>query len=182
MIKHGPKLPLIVGPLIAAIGFARLATAGVGGSYWTNFCPAIVLLGLGMAITVAPLTTTVMNSISQNRAGVASGVNNAVARTAGLLAIAILGIVMLHVFNNRLNQRLAETKMPASVSQYLQAQRTKLAAVEVPEDQDIATRQIIRQMIDESFVSGFKVVMLTGAALAAAGALTALAMIGQTRH
>src|SRR5438309_2867750 len=144
---YGPKLPLIMGPLIAAIGFALFMLPGVGGNYWTNFCPPIVILGLGMAISVAPLTTTVMNSVASNRAGIASGVNNAVARTAGLLAIAVLGIVMLHVFSGALDQRLAEYKLPSSASRSLQAQRTKLAAIADPEDQDPATQQLIRRAI-----------------------------------
>jgi hypothetical protein len=133
-----------------------------------------------MAISVAPLTTTVMNSVSQNRAGIASGVNNAIARTAGLLAIAALGIVMLHVFSNRLDQRLVESKVPPSVSQSLKAQRTRLAAIAIPEDQDPAMRQLTRRAIDESFVSGFRTVMAIGAALAVASAITALTLIEST--
>jgi TRAP-type uncharacterized transport system fused permease subunit len=130
-----------------------------------------------MAISVAPLTTTVMNSVSQNRAGTASGVNNAVARTAGLLAIAVLGIVMLHVFNDRLDRRLAEMKLPLSLSQSLRAQRTKLAAIAIPEDHDAARRRAIRHAIDESFVSGFRTVMAIGAALAVASAVTAMTLL-----
>src|SRR3989440_185121 len=177
IVSYGAMLPLIVGPLIAATGFALFMSPNVGGSYWTNFFPPVVVLGLGMAISVAPLTTTVMNSVAQNRAGIASGVNNAVARTAGLLAIAVLGIVMLHVFNDRLDQRLAGMKLPASVLQQLEAQRTKLAAIAIPEDQNPATREFIRRAIDESFVSGFKTIMAIGTALALATAITALTLI-----
>ena len=178
IVSYGAKLPLIVGPLIAAIGFGLFMLPNVGGGYWTNFCPPIVILGLGMAISVAPLTTTVMNSVASNRAGIASGVNNAVARTAGLLAITVLGIVMLHVFSGALDQRLAEYKLPSSASRSLQAQRTKLAAIAVPEDQDPATQQLIRGAIDESFVSGLRSIMAIGAVLAIASALTALTLIG----
>ena len=133
-----------------------------------------------MAVSVAPLTTTVMNSVMQNRVGIASGVNNAVARGAGLLAIAVLGIVMLCVFDDGLDRHLAGGKLSASNLQTLRAQRTRLAAVALPENQDPATRQLIRHTVDESFVSGFRVIMATGAALAIASAGIAFTLIGQT--
>ena len=178
--RYGPRLPLVVGPLIAACGFALFMFPSVGGSYWTNFFPATVVLGLGMAISVAPLTTTVMNSVVQNRVGIASGVNNAVARSAGLIAIAALGIVMLQVFNHVLDRRLAEWNVPASVSRSLQVERTKLADIALPDDQDPAMRQLIRRAVEESFVSGFRVVMIIGTALSLAGAGTALTLIGRS--
>jgi len=178
--RYGPRLPLVVGPLIAACGFALFMFPSVGGSYWTNFFPATVVLGLGMAISVAPLTTTVMNSVVQNRVGIASGVNNAVARSAGLIAIAALGIVMLQVFNHVLDRRLAEWNVPASVSRSLQVERTKLADIALPDDQDPAMRQLIRRAVEESFVSGFRVVMIIGTAWSLAGAGTALTLIGRS--
>ena len=134
--RYGPKLPLVVGPVITAVGYLLFLLPGIGGNYWTNFFPPAVVLGLGMAITVAPLTTTVMSSIGQNRAGTASGVNNAVARTASLVAIAVLGIVMLHVFKTNLDHRLSHTNLPASVAQSLQTQSIKLAAIDIPENRE----------------------------------------------
>jgi hypothetical protein len=151
----------------------------VGGSYWQNFFPAIVILGIGMAVSVAPLTTTVMNSVNQNRVGIASGVNNAVARGAGLLAIAVLGIVMLHAFNHALDQRLSDWKLPASVWQSLQTQRSKLAAIAIPEELDASTHQMIGRAIAESFVRAFRFVTAIGATLAVASAIVALVFIGR---
>jgi EmrB/QacA subfamily drug resistance transporter len=178
---YGPKLPLIVGPMIVAAGYALFILPGVGGSYWMTFFPPVVVLGLGMAITVAPLTTTVMSSVSQNRAGVASGVNNAVARTAGLLAIAVLGIVMLQVFKHSLDRLLVESRLPTLVIRSVETQSTKLAAITIPENLDLATTQLIRQAVDKSFVSGFRYVMAIGAALAGASAIVALTMIRTAR-
>ena len=178
--RYGPKLPLVVGPVITAVGYLLFLLPGIGGNYWTNFFPPAVVLGLGMAITVAPLTTTVMSSIGQNRAGTASGVNNAVARTASLIAIAVLGVVMLHVFKTHLDHRLISANLPTSVAQSLQTQSIKLAAIDVPENLNAETRQVIRSAIDESFVSGFRWVMVIGAALAGASAVTALFWIGGT--
>jgi EmrB/QacA subfamily drug resistance transporter len=178
--RYGPKIPLFIGPSIAALGFALFMLPSLNAGYWENFFPPVVVLGTGMAITVAPLTTTVMNSVAQNRVGIASGVNNAVARGAGLLAIAVLGIVMLHVFKSGLDQRLSNWKLPEPASRALQTQSTKLAAIAVPGDHDPATQQMIRRAIDESFVSGFRIVMAIGAALAIASAITALTLIAKT--
>src|SRR5215470_13783841 len=104
--RWGPKKPLFVGPLIVGLAFVLLALPGQGGNYWTTFFPGIVMLGLGMATSAAPLTTVVMTSVNADRAGIASGVNNAVARMAALLAIAVFGVVMLNAFNRALDRRL----------------------------------------------------------------------------
>src|SRR5437762_11508332 len=127
--KYGAKIPLIVGPGIAAIGFASFMLPGLGGSYWKTFFPPMTVLGVGMAVSVAPLTTTVMNSVAQTRAGIASGINNAVSRVAGLLAIAVLGIVMLQSFNHALDLSLAQLGPSALGS--IASQRSKLAGADI---------------------------------------------------
>jgi EmrB/QacA subfamily drug resistance transporter len=98
----GPRLSLTAGPLIAACGLAQLAFADLGNSYWAGVFPAICVLAIGMTVTVPPLTSTVMASVGEARAGIASGVNNAVARVAGLFAVAALGAVMFASFSYHL--------------------------------------------------------------------------------
>ncbi len=88
--RIGPRVPLTVGPLVAACGVGLMARIGAGSRYVLDILPPLVLFGLGMSITVAPLTATVMGAVESRHAGVASAVNNAVARAAGLVAVAVL--------------------------------------------------------------------------------------------
>ena len=169
--KYGARIPIILGPMIAALGFASFILPGVGGSYWKTFFPAVIVLGTGMAISVAPLTTTVMNSVGQTRVGVASGINNALSRVAGLLAIAVLGIVMLQGFNHALDAQLSA--LPAAVRQSLDDRRTKLAAADLSKSIAPASRELLRDAIDQAFVSGFRAVMFVGATFAVGSAIVA---------
>jgi len=171
--RYGPRRPLIIGPLIAAAGFAMFAVPAVGGSYWLNWFPAVLVLGLGMSVSVAPLTTTVMNAVPVASAGAASGINNAAARVATLLAIALLGIVLALVFDRILEQSLAVIAAPADLVQSVLAQRHKLAAIELPAQADAATRQALHDAVSRAFVAGFRQVMLLSALLAAGGAASA---------
>jgi EmrB/QacA subfamily drug resistance transporter len=175
--RWGPKKPLFVGPLIVGIAFVLLALPGQGGCYWTTFFPGIVLLGLGMATSVAPLTTVVMTSSSADRAGVASGVNNAVARVAALLAIAIFGVVMLHAFNSALDRRFDSLKLPPEAQHQLDIERTKLAAMDPPPTLSPDTATGVRSAIVDSFIGGFRRVLTLAAALAVLGALIAWLVI-----
>ncbi|HYW74763.1 MAG TPA: MFS transporter [Pyrinomonadaceae bacterium] len=175
--RYGSRLPLVVGPVIAGAGFALFIRPGVHSNYWTTFFPAIVVLGLGMAVSVAPLTTTVMNSVRESRAGIASGINNAVSRIAGLLAIAVLGLIMFHAFTTRLNRRLEQMNIDPAVRQAVYDQRMKLAAAELPANVDEQTKTAVTQAIDQCFVSGFRLVMIAGAALALASSLVAVLLI-----
>ncbi len=178
--RYGAKLPLVIGPVITAVGFALFALPGITsgpGSYWITFFPAVLVMGLGMTITVAPLTTAVMGAVEQRHAGIASGINNAVSRTAGLLAIAVFGIVALAVFTSSLESHLATLHLSPGVQQLIEAQRTKLAGITIPTSVSGETQAALKQAIDESFVSAFRLVSLLGAALALLSALSAWLLI-----
>ena len=131
---YGAREPLVIGPLIVALGFALFAVPSIGDSYWKAFFPALAFLGFGMAVTVAPLTTVVMNSVRQDRVGTASGINNAVARVAGVLAIAVLGIVMVSAFSSRLDHSLKHLSLPPDVLRSIKTDEIKLAGLQVPDN------------------------------------------------
>lgn len=175
--RYGAKRPLVVGPLMTGIGVALYAIPGIGGSYWTTFFPAVTVQGLGMAISVAPLTTTVMSAVDQRHAGIASGINNAASRVGGLLAIAVLGIFLVQSFNHTLDQRLAELAPPPSVHQQLDRERGKLAAMEIPASVSGSERARLERAIDEAFIAGFRVVALIAAGLSVLSAIVAWLMI-----
>ena len=173
MARYGARGPLIIGPLIAALGFVLFAVPSVGDNYWKAFFPAIVVLGFGMAVTVAPLTTSVMNSVTEDRVGSASGINNAVARVAGVLAVAVFGIVMVKAFSLHLNHNLAYFSLPAGVLHEIQAEETKLAGLQVPSGLEDGTRTAVAQSIGNAFVFGYRIVMFLCALLGVASAVAA---------
>jgi EmrB/QacA subfamily drug resistance transporter len=175
--RYGAKLPLTIGPIIAALGFLLFAIPGTGGSYWTTFFPAVLVMGLGMSLVIAPLTTTAMNSVTGRHSGLASGVNNAVSRTATLLAIPLLGILVFLTFSATLDARVSNLDLPPEARQQLDAEKTDLGGAEPPEGVDAATARQIEGAIDEAFVAGFRAAMISAAALALASALAAALII-----
>jgi MFS family permease len=170
IIRYGPKIPLIVGPLIAAAGFLLFVRPDDHARYWIDFFPAFVVLGLGMAISVAPLTTTVMNSVEQQRSGTASGFNNAVARVAGVLAVAVLGAVMAAAFAHSLRQSLKSLNLNASVISQLESNVAKLGDLDAPAGVDFRSAAAIRAAVAEAFVFGFRLIVVVCALLALASA------------
>jgi EmrB/QacA subfamily drug resistance transporter len=175
--RYGSRAPLVIGPLIVAAGFVLFAVPSVRVNYWKSFFPAFVILGLGMAISVAPLTTVVMSSAGQNRSGIASGINNAVARVASVLAIAILGIVMVRMFRSGLDRSFSGRMLPPNIIQYLQSNAIKLAGVDLPSGVDANIAVAIRASISHAFVFGFRIEMLICAALSLASSLVAWLLV-----
>jgi MFS family permease len=166
VVRYGAKLPLTIGSFVAAAGFALFLRPGIGGSYWSTFFPAVFVLGLGMAIVVAPLTTAVMESVSSEEAGVASGVNNAVSRIASLLAVAVFGLVLSAGFNRTLDRSLVQMELSPALRQDVETQRSKLAGAEIADP-------TVQRDFDEAFVSGYRDVIWVSVGLALLSALSA---------
>ena len=172
--KYGPRRLLIIGPVVTGVGFLQMAFLGVTAGpsqYWTTFFPAIVLIGIGMGLTVAPLTTAVMNSVATDQAGTASGVNNAVARTAGVLAIAVVGAVALSQFANALEIRTASLGLSPEARIAHQSQTSRLGAATVPAQVASEAAFAVAEAIKLAFVDAYRAVMLLATALAWLGAL-----------
>ena len=167
---YGSRLPLTVGPLVVACGFALFAVVPQNGSYWTAFFPAVVTMGLGMTISVAPLTTTVMNAVPESESGLASGINNAVSRLAALLAVAVFGAILVTVFNHSLDRQLAQLELSPNVRAQVDAARPQLAAARNPDS-------AIQHAIVESFLKGYRTVIWLATSLAALSAVAAWLLI-----
>ena len=169
--RVGPRLPLTVGPAIAAVGIVLFARAASGDSYRSGVFPAVSLLGLGMTITVAPLTTTVMGAVDTVHAGVASGINNTVARVAGLLTIAVFGVFLVRAFDKNVKPRLDHLALPPAVRAQIDRELPKMAGAELKSLAIEPRRRIlVQRSIDEAFVSGFRHVVFGAAILALAAA------------
>jgi hypothetical protein len=174
----GKKIPLIVGPLIVASGFTLFAVMPGASSYWRTYFPAFVVLGIGMAVTVAPLTTVVMSSVDQGHVGAASGINNAVARVAGVLAIALFGIVMVKVFGARLEPSLARLPIAPNIVQEIRSKEIELVGLEPPQGVDANTIVATRRAISDAFLWGFRLVLFACAGLSVASGIVAWRLIG----
>jgi EmrB/QacA subfamily drug resistance transporter len=180
--RYGARLPLVVGALLSAVGFALFARPGLGGSYWATFFPAMFVLGLGMACVVAPLTTSVMNSVEQSQAGTASGINNSISRVASLMAVAVCGAVLFYVFGARLRQEMASTPMDRAVQQQVYEQRNRLTQIQLPHGLDDQQTEQTRRAINESFLFGFRSVMLLCALLSVMSAVVAWLTLDRSRN
>ncbi len=167
--RYGPRLPLIVGPSLAGLGFLLMAFVGLTkgpADYVTTFLPGIVVFGVGMAITVAPLVTAVMGSVATRYAGTASGINNAIARTAGVLAIAIVGALALFAFAGALEARTADFELSSAARTALRAEASRLGAASVPADVAPGHVGAVETAIRLAFVDTFRLVMFVCAGLA----------------
>jgi EmrB/QacA subfamily drug resistance transporter len=177
--RIGARWPLVIGPVVTAVGFALLARSGTGGSYWTDFFPPMVMIGLGMAVVVSPLTTTVMNSVSETQTGIASGINNSVEEVSSLLAVALSGTVALALFQQALPAHLALAGFGASsdIAPVVEAVGETLTAGPIPPFVQGADRALLEAAVSSAFLDSFRVMMLAAAAIALFSAVFAALMI-----
>jgi Na+/melibiose symporter-like transporter len=169
--RIGPKLPMSVGPAISAAGLLILVRVGKDAAYATELLPALLLFGVGLSMTVSPLTTTVMASVEDVHAGVASGVNNAVARVAGLIAIAAVGAVVASAFSATVDDRLSDAPLSPAVERAAEHAKSRPLTGDAPRDLPAGDRRRLERAIDDASVDGFHVGMLLAACLVLAGGL-----------
>jgi EmrB/QacA subfamily drug resistance transporter len=180
--RFGVKRPLIVGPLIVAVGFIMFGIAGLGGSFWLTFFPAVIVMAVGMSIIIAPLTTAVMSSAPNRLSGTASGINTAINSTANVLAVAVLGVVALSVFNVSVDNQLREIDLPPQIVTDIEAETVKLANAQAPASLPEEQQDLVNHIFDLSFINAFRVLMFVCAGLAIVAAGVSYYMIESDVH
>jgi EmrB/QacA subfamily drug resistance transporter len=178
--RTGVRLPLIIGPIITGAGFFLFSRYGITPApiaYWKSFFLSFLLLGFGMGITVAPLTTAVMGAISEKNTGIASGVNNTVARAAGVLAVALMGALVLFSFKNSIEKELTLMDFPDSIKNEIRIESSKLAAASVPDRLHSEDKQTVEKIFKNSFIDAFNKVVYVASILCLLGGLMAFIFI-----
>lgn len=163
--KIGPRWPMILGPIAVSIGMALLIIPGTNANYFTQYLPGLILFGLGMSFVIAPLTKSALD-VESKYSGAASGVNNAVARIAGLLAVALLGLIVVSLFKLQLAEKMSSAPMNPLAKHEIMIQQDKLGGIEIPTNFDSQMEQISQKAIDDSFIYGFRWAMGINAFLA----------------
>jgi EmrB/QacA subfamily drug resistance transporter len=179
----GPRLPMALGPIVGGLGLLMLLRVGVDPDYFTEVLPALIVFGLGLSATVAPLTTTVLNSVDEHNAGIASGVNNAISRVAGLLAIAVLGAVISGQFDSGLQDHLATAELsPQATKVVSSADSRPLAGGDEAKKLSGSERSSVGSAIEVSSRDAFHLAVLIAACLMFAGGLTSAIGIQNPRR
>ena len=180
--RIGPRLLMGFGPLVAAGGVLLLLMVGASADYVTQVLPGLVVFGLGLSMTVAPLTSTVLAAVDRHRAGVASGVNNAVARVAGLLSVAVVGAVASASFTARLDDRVAVGRLsPPAKAAVAEAKKRPLGGATVSRVPSGERRVLVRAFTDAS-ERAFDIGILVSAFLTGFGGAISLAGIRNPRR
>jgi predicted MFS family arabinose efflux permease len=181
--RLGPRLFMSVGPLVAGTGLLLLLRAGREAPYMSTVFPSALLFGLGLSITVAPLTAAVLAGVEDEHAGVASGVNNAVARVAGLLAIAAVGALVAAQFGTTLDDRVAGARLGPAATRAVDSARSRPLTVSVSGGLPAAERARVRASIEDASVRAFRVGIAAGALLTMlGGAISAVGIVNPRRR
>jgi EmrB/QacA subfamily drug resistance transporter len=179
----GPRLPMAVGPIVGGLGLLMLVRVGVHPDYWTEVLPALVVFGLGLSATVAPLTTTVLNAVDEHNAGIASGTNNAVARVAGVLAIAVMGAAVSAQFDSSINSQLSGERLSPQAQHVVSSSKSRpLAGSEEASNLPASDQATVGPAIESASKDAFHLVALLGACLMIAGGITSALWIQNPRR
>jgi EmrB/QacA subfamily drug resistance transporter len=173
----GARTPLVVGGALLGVAFLLYSLPGIGGAYWTTYFPAVCMLGIGAAFFVAPLTTTVFDSSDPSQSGIASAINNAISRAAGLIAIAVLGIILSAVFDRGFDARIAARHVAPATRTLLAAERDRLTAGTVPPDVPASDRGAVELALANGYLAGYRAVMYTSAGISFGAAFIALSFL-----
>ena len=179
--RIGPRLQMILGPAIVATGVALLTTGGAAASYFKHFLPGLVILGGGIALLIAPLTKSALH-VDPRFSGSASGFNNAIARIAALMAVAVLGAIMLSIFSSHLTGIITTSSLKQAEQGQILSQLDKLGGIVIPDTFRGTTRLVVRQAITDSFVYAFRWAMGISASLALTGALVSVRTIRNPKN
>src|SRR6478672_394665 len=152
----GPRLPMTAGPIVGGIGLLLMMKIDPGGSYVTDVLPGLLVFGIGLSATVAPLTATVLDSVDEHRVGIASGVNNGVSRVAGLLAIAVLGAVISASFGAKLDDQLGPAPLTGAAVAAVDAAKEKPLAVPETDGVPAAEADRVTQAAEDASTSSFR--------------------------
>ncbi len=177
IVRFGAKPLLIVGPALTSVGFILLGMYGDGQSYWASFFPGISFMGLGVAVSFAPLNTTVMSSVEKSVAGTASGVNKAISRLSGMLSVALLGALAINLFGNELLEWMQQNNVPEHIQQQMIQEKTNLATAEVPKQASPELQKVLKKSVRRSFLDSFRSVMYVSAGLVLTSSLCSALLI-----
>ena len=180
--RHGPRLFMAVGPMVSGVGLALLMFADASAEYVTEILPGVVLFGLGLALMVAPLTATVLGDADKRHAGIASGVNNAVARVAGLLAIAAVGAVISAQFVSEVDDQLGDRPVSPAAGEAVEDAKARPLTTTSADDAPPPERPQLREAFEDASVSAFHVGMALSAALMVGGGVVSAIGIRNPRR
>jgi EmrB/QacA subfamily drug resistance transporter len=175
--KVGERMLLFTGAALAGMGFAAFTLLGGLRGYVFSVLPGVLILGFGMTLAVAPLTTAVMSSVTENETGIASAVNNALSRLAGLLAVSLVSLMLAHGFTASLSSQLRHSGLPVEARNQMFANRSRLHDTPIPAGLTQKQRMEAASLLDRAFRSGFRVVMLASATSAWLGAVVVLVLL-----